>query len=150
MVGIQCRVVQWFGNEARPHTKSVYESAKGEQCAQHRFPSYLTLWSELLFVVIKFNFGVAFIPSPLNCTNKRRGSKRRRKKERKKRGQNMPYILTVLVLVVAVVAYRLRHVGSRPKNLPPGPPTLPFIGNLHLMPFKDPHHQFKQWAEEYG
>lgn len=55
----------------------------------------------------------------------------------------------VLVLAVTVLA-RLRKVGQRPAGYPPGPPTLPLIGNLHLMPKEKGHLQFKRWAEEYG
>jgi cytochrome P450 len=61
-------------------------------------------------------------------------------------GVQLVAFLTVLLLCV----YRLRNVGRRPKDFPPGPPTLPIIGNLHLMPTKEPHHQFKKWADEYG
>ncbi|KAI0472821.1 cytochrome P450 [Xylariaceae sp. FL0804] len=57
-------------------------------------------------------------------------------------------LLTVAVSVVAV--YRLLQVGKRPANYPPGPPTLPILGNLHLMPKERGHVQFKKWAEEYG
>ncbi|EHK18434.1 uncharacterized protein TRIVIDRAFT_47601 [Trichoderma virens Gv29-8] len=46
--------------------------------------------------------------------------------------------------------WRLNKIGRRPKNYPPGPPTLPLIGNLHLMPKKNAHLQFQRWAEEYG
>ena len=56
----------------------------------------------------------------------------------------------LLAALVAIAAYRLRSVGRRPANYPPGPPTLPIIGNLHLMPKEKPHLQFQKWAEEYG
>ena len=59
-------------------------------------------------------------------------------------------LYAVLTALVAVVAYSLRNVGRRPANYPPGPPTLPIIGNLHLMPKEKPHLQFQKWAEEYG
>ena len=48
------------------------------------------------------------------------------------------------------VAVQCSKVGRRPKNCPPGPPTLPLIGNLHQMPKKDGHLQFQKWAQEYG
>lgn len=62
----------------------------------------------------------------------------------------MSSVLICGFAVVIVILFQLRNVGRRSKGLPPGPPTLPLIGNLHLMPSKDPHHQFKRWAEEYG
>lgn len=34
--------------------------------------------------------------------------------------------------------------------MPPGPPTLPIIGNLHLMPRSRPYLKFADWAKEYG
>ncbi|RWA13097.1 hypothetical protein EKO27_g2010 [Xylaria grammica] len=40
--------------------------------------------------------------------------------------------------------------GRRPEGYPPGPPTLPLIGNLHLMPKQKGHLQFERWANEYG
>ncbi|KAI5922679.1 cytochrome P450 [Camillea tinctor] len=59
-------------------------------------------------------------------------------------------ILAAAIVAFAVVCYKLSGVGRRPKGYPPGPPTLPLIGNLHLMPKKNTHLQLQKWAEEYG
>ncbi|KAF2735560.1 cytochrome P450 [Polyplosphaeria fusca] len=59
--------------------------------------------------------------------------------------------LTIAGLVVFILAvYVYRNVGRRPKDFPPGPPTLPILGNLHLMPQEKAHEQFTRWADEYG
>jgi cytochrome P450 len=57
--------------------------------------------------------------------------------------------LAAVVIAIAGL-YRLLQVGGRPPGIPPGPPTIPILGNLHLMPSKDGHHQFSKWAQEYG
>ncbi|CAG5187414.1 uncharacterized protein ALTATR162_LOCUS11712 [Alternaria atra] len=54
-----------------------------------------------------------------------------------------------LAAVLALVLHQLSKIGRRPANYPPGPPTLPLIGNLHLMPKAKGHLQFQKWAEEY-
>jgi hypothetical protein len=63
-----------------------------------------------------------------------------------------PIINPIYIIFLAGISYailKFRHIG-RPRDFPPGPPTLPIIGNLHLMPSKKPHVQFKKWADEYG
>ncbi|CAD0083894.1 unnamed protein product [Aureobasidium vineae] len=54
-------------------------------------------------------------------------------------------IFGVILLVLKVLT-----IGRRPRDYPPGPPTLPVIGNIHQMPKRDAHLQFQKWADEYG
>lgn len=65
--------------------------------------------------------------------------------------ENMPKPWVMFGLgALALLFWQLCRIGRRPKNYPPGPPTLPLIGNLHQMPKKNAHLQFQKWAEEYG
>jgi hypothetical protein len=59
-------------------------------------------------------------------------------------------IFVVTLATIGLLLHRLSKVGRRPKDYPPGPPTLPIIGNLHQMPTEKGHLQFQKWAEEYG
>ncbi|ROT34502.1 cytochrome P450 family protein [Sodiomyces alkalinus F11] len=58
------------------------------------------------------------------------------------------YIVALGVLAALIV--RLLMIGRRPKNYPPGPPTLPILGNIHQLATRDSHLQFEKWAREYG
>ncbi|KAK5130310.1 hypothetical protein LTR08_002234 [Meristemomyces frigidus] len=59
-------------------------------------------------------------------------------------------LLALVALVAAGATYIYLYIGSRAPNLPPGPPTLPLLGNLHQLPTKGAHFQFTKWAREYG
>ncbi|KAH7110698.1 cytochrome P450 [Dactylonectria macrodidyma] len=66
----------------------------------------------------------------------------------------MAFVTVVLALVglltgTVLIAY-LRGYGMRPTDYPPGPPTLPIIGNLHQMPMTNLHLKLKEWAKQYG
>ncbi|KAK9415055.1 putative Cytochrome P450 [Seiridium unicorne] len=59
-------------------------------------------------------------------------------------------IASVGLILLVIAARKLLRIGQRPAGLPPGPPTIPILGNLHLMPDHDVHLQFQKWAQEYG
>lgn len=63
---------------------------------------------------------------------------------------NMNGIVILLAPFLLLLFVYLSGVGSRPKGYPPGPPTLPLIGNLHQMPKTRSHEQFQRWAQVYG
>ncbi|KAL3459690.1 cytochrome P450 [Aspergillus heterothallicus] len=62
----------------------------------------------------------------------------------------LPFTSIIAGLAVVAVIIRILMIGRRPKNYPPGPPTLPLLGNIHQMPTHDAHLQFEKWAHEYG
>ncbi|KAA1473593.1 cytochrome P450 [Dentipellis sp. KUC8613] len=43
-----------------------------------------------------------------------------------------------------------QSIGRREFGLPPGPPTLPILGNIHQFPKNHPHLKFMEWGREYG
>ncbi|KAG8941439.1 hypothetical protein FRC03_004541 [Tulasnella sp. 419] len=62
-----------------------------------------------------------------------------------------PYSVPVVISCVLIYAIsRLSKIGSRERHLPPGPPTLPLIGNLSILPLTDTYIRFAEWAKIYG
>ncbi|KAJ7917388.1 cytochrome P450 [Mycena leptocephala] len=59
-------------------------------------------------------------------------------------------ILFAVAAVALCAAILLRRVGTREHGLPPGPPTVPILGNLHIFPTEFPHLKFTEWARKYG
>ncbi len=55
-----------------------------------------------------------------------------------------------LVALILIVFQKYHKIGHRPRNHPPGPPTLPFVGDLHQIPREKRHLQFEEWVRRYG
>lgn len=55
-----------------------------------------------------------------------------------------------LVALILIIFQNYHKIGHRPRNHPPGPPTLPLVGNLHQIPREKRHLQFEKWARQYG
>ncbi|KAF7369124.1 Cytochrome P450 [Mycena venus] len=59
------------------------------------------------------------------------------------------------LLLVALTAWAVVFVlrfGHRQQGLPPGPPTVPLLGNAHMLPRdgKDMYFKLTEWARRYG
>ncbi|KAF2269375.1 cytochrome P450 oxidoreductase-like protein [Lojkania enalia] len=54
------------------------------------------------------------------------------------------------VPVISYIFLKFLCSGRRDKRLPPGPPTIPFLGNAHQMPSKGLHLKIVEWSKEYG
>ncbi|KAK7040215.1 hypothetical protein VNI00_010021 [Paramarasmius palmivorus] len=62
----------------------------------------------------------------------------------------MTWTIAAIILVVLTAAVWFLQLGRRESYLPPGPPTLPVLGNIHIFPTKYPHYRFTEWARQYG
>ncbi|KIX97095.1 uncharacterized protein Z520_07209 [Fonsecaea multimorphosa CBS 102226] len=66
------------------------------------------------------------------------------------KGQPVPVTGLLVTGLLLCALYFLLRIGSRDKGLPPGPPTLPILGNLHLVPKTSLALKLKVWGEQYG
>ncbi|KAH6955730.1 putative cytochrome P450 oxidoreductase [Ilyonectria sp. MPI-CAGE-AT-0026] len=62
----------------------------------------------------------------------------------------MDFKLIAVVTVVAVLLHRVLQVGKRDPRMPPGPPTLPLLGNLHQIPKTNLTTKIAEWTKKYG
>ncbi|KAJ9608029.1 hypothetical protein H2200_007017 [Cladophialophora chaetospira] len=56
--------------------------------------------------------------------------------------------LAIFAVVVGIWFAYFR--ASHKKKLPPGPPRLPIIGNLHQAPEHNPWRTYQEWSKQYG
>lgn len=62
-----------------------------------------------------------------------------------------PLIVASIFLIAAVpIVSWLLQCNQRPKTFPPGPPTIPILGNLHQMPTRTTYVKFAEWSKQYG
>ncbi|OQU98374.1 hypothetical protein CLAIMM_04170 [Cladophialophora immunda] len=60
-----------------------------------------------------------------------------------------PVYLLLSLALLAIISLRY-YEYRRDRNLPPGPPRLPLMGNLHQAPEKVPWRTYEQWTKKYG
>ncbi|KZL68134.1 cytochrome P450 [Colletotrichum tofieldiae] len=60
------------------------------------------------------------------------------------------YFSLAWVIPVILILYKVLTFGGREKHLPPGPPTIPILGNAHLIPSEGFFSKLKEWGDQYG
>lgn len=59
-----------------------------------------------------------------------------------------PVYLAAFATAILFFGSKVLQYGMRPKNFPPGPPTIPILGNLLALPMKDLHLFFEKMAKK--
>ncbi|KAH9476428.1 Cytochrome P450 monooxygenase [Psilocybe cubensis] len=57
---------------------------------------------------------------------------------------------TLFLAAVAWLTFKIARIGRRDGRLPPGPPTVPVLGNIHELPRKFAFLRFSEWGRKYG
>ncbi|KAK7437469.1 hypothetical protein VKT23_018540 [Stygiomarasmius scandens] len=60
------------------------------------------------------------------------------------------WMLILVCVVVAWMIFKLANVGRREATLPPGPPTVPLLGNMNIFPTEFAFFKLTEWARRYG
>ncbi|OIW32570.1 putative cytochrome P450 oxidoreductase [Coniochaeta ligniaria NRRL 30616] len=55
-----------------------------------------------------------------------------------------------LFVLLLIPVYKLSQVGKRRPRMPPGPPTIPILGNALQIPTTGLAKKFREWADKYG
>ncbi|KAG8939754.1 hypothetical protein FRC03_006077 [Tulasnella sp. 419] len=64
---------------------------------------------------------------------------------------NSSVVLPAALSVAAIYGIsKLLRIGSRDPLLPPGPPTLPVLGNIASLPLTNTYLKFTEWLKTYG
>ncbi|KAK6865460.1 hypothetical protein PG995_001988 [Apiospora arundinis] len=58
------------------------------------------------------------------------------------------FVGIVITSFLSLIQFSLKSL--RPRNYPPGPPALPFIGNVHHFATSKPFLKFAEWRSKYG
>ncbi|KAI9835775.1 MAG: hypothetical protein M1819_001954 [Sarea resinae] len=62
----------------------------------------------------------------------------------------MNNLLWAALIALLYPIYLLLQVGKRHPRMPPGPPTVPILGNAHQIPLTGLGKRFAEWSKQYG